>query len=161
MVIFWGNKSLIAIFKNYLKRWVNCRYCGKTGHFGSLVGMCNLVSVEPTVQAHGGIWEQHRTTRDSLCQPEERRKGIYSLQPCGDRWGGLLWRIQHPQALAWSRKGGKQRTGRRLRIWGGREADRIILQGSMLWHKDPYFLSSSLSGEFVFCLWVLGERGGN
>lgn len=36
----------------------------------------------------------------------------------------------------------------------------IILQGSMLWHNDPYVLSLSLSGEFAFCLWVMGEIGG-
>lgn len=40
-------------------------------------------------------------------------------------------------------------------------ADWIIFQGSMLWHKDPYVLSLSLSGEFVCCLWVMGGRGGN
>lgn len=42
-------------------------------------------------------------------------------------------------------------------LLGGRG---IILQGSMLWHKDPYVLSLSLSGEFVCYLWVMGERGG-
>lgn len=30
----------------------------------------------------------------------------------------------------------------------------------MLWHNDPYVLGLSLSGEFVCCLWVTGERGG-
>lgn len=31
----------------------------------------------------------------------------------------------------------------------------------MFWHNDPYVFSLSLSGKFVCCLWVMGEKGGS
>lgn len=43
---------------------------------------------------------------------------------------------------------------------GGGGVGWIISQGSMLWHNDPYVPSLSLSGEFVCCVWVMGERSG-
>lgn len=48
---------------------------GKPRYFFSLVEMCNLVGVEPTVQTHCGMWVWRRTTTGSLCQPGERRGG--------------------------------------------------------------------------------------
>lgn len=128
---------------------------GKPRYFFSLVEMCNLVGVEPTVQTHCGMWVWRRTTTGSLCQPGERRGG-------GDLSSTTMWCwkrgviIKYPACPfnGWEkcdRKGGGK--------WEWGRAEGIILQGSTLWHNDPYVSRLSLSSVFAGCLWVMGGRG--
>lgn len=72
---------------------------------------------------------------------------------------GAIMKDSAPPGIGLKRERREAENREEIKNLGG--ADWIILQGSMLWHKDPYVLSLSLGGEFVCCVWVMGERGGN
>lgn len=74
--------------------------------------------------------KKHSTT-DSLCQPEERREGIYSQPPCGDRRRGAIMKDPAPPGTGLKRERREAKHWEEINNLGGGRLDQFAGQHAL------------------------------
>lgn len=135
---------------------------------GCIIHTGGLWVGEQPVRAYWGVWSPHRATRGSLCQPEERKEGIFLLNNhVGLEGGGLIIKFPVHPCIGFGANRGAGDLPKKLGSETGWKEQRgsFCRGGCTFWHNDPYVFSLSLSRVFVRRCRVMGGKraiqGGN